>query len=308
MQLAVDNGTTLYDVVCHASRYPVLSRTASAMEKFGEMMENLRKLREFVSLSELYDELMDKSGYIRALQLKGGVEEESRIEHIEELKSYIVDYENKTDTPSLGDFLENMALYTDADQSRDDDEAVTMMTMHSAKGLEFPVVFLVGMEEGLFPGFRALDKTDDMEEERRLCYVAVTRAKEQLYLTCAERRMLYGRTQYGQPSRFISEIPQELLESNISESRRIAVNDNPEPMRARYSSAVKSTVGVASTVEEDPASNFAVGNSVIHKAFGEGMVVSVKPMGGDALLEIAFNEKGTKRLMAKSAGQFMRRT
>lgn len=315
MQLAVDNGTTLYDVVCHASRYPVLSRTASAMEKFGEMMENLRKLREFVSLSELYDELMDKSGYIRALQLKGGVEEESRIEHIEELKSYIVDYENKTDTPSLGDFLENMALYTDADQSGDDDEAVTMMTMHSAKGLEFPVVFLVGMEEGLFPGFRALDKTDDMEEERRLCYVAVTRAKEQLYLTCAERRMLYGRTQYGQPSRFISEMPQELLESNISESRRVAVNDDPEPMffrqqamRSRYFSAVENTVGIASTAKEDPALDFAVGDSVIHKAFGEGMVVSVKPMGGDALLEIAFNEKGTKRLMAKSAGQFMRKT
>ena len=111
MQLAVEYGTTLYDVVCHASQYPALSRGAAAMEKFGEMIENLRKLREFVSLSELYDELMDKSGYVRALQLKGGTEEESRIEHIEELKSYIVDYEDKTETPSLGDFLENMALY-----------------------------------------------------------------------------------------------------------------------------------------------------------------------------------------------------
>lgn len=153
MQLAVEYGTTLYDVVCHASQYPALSRGAAAMEKFGEMIENLRKLREFVSLSELYDELMDKSGYIRALQLKGGVEEENRIEHIEELKSYIVDYEDKTETPSLGDFLENMALYTDADQSGEDDDAVIMMTMHPAKGLEFPVVFLAGMEDGLFPGF-----------------------------------------------------------------------------------------------------------------------------------------------------------
>ncbi len=141
------------------------------------MIENLRKLREFVSLSELYDELMDKSGYIRALQLKGGVEEESRIEHIEELKSYIVDYEDKTKTPSLGDFLENMALYTDADQSGEDDDAVIMMTMHAAKGLEFPVVFLAGMEDGLFPGFRAMEKDEDMEEERRLCYVAVTPRK-----------------------------------------------------------------------------------------------------------------------------------
>ena len=127
--------------------------------------------------------------------------------------------------------------------------------------------------------------------------------------------MLYGRTQYGQPSRFISEMPQELLESNISESRRVAVNDDPEPMffrqqamRSRYFSAVENTVGIASTAKEDPALDFAIGDSVIHKAFGEGLVVSVKPMGGDALLEIAFNEKGTKRLMAKSAGQFMRKT
>ena len=151
MQAAVENGVTLYDVVCHASGYPALSRGAAAMEKFGEMIENLRRLREFVSLSELYDELLDKSGYLRALQLKGGAEEESRIEHIEELKSCIVDYEEKNENPSLGDFLENMALYTDADQSGEDEDAVIMMTMHAAKGLEFPVVFLAGMEDGLFP-------------------------------------------------------------------------------------------------------------------------------------------------------------
>lgn len=314
MQLAVEYGTTLYDVVCHASQYPALSRGAAAMEKFGEMIENLRKLREFVSLSELYDELMDKSGYIRALQLKGGTEEESRIEHIEELKSYIVDYEDKTETPSLGDFLENMALYTDADQSGEDDDAVIMMTMHAAKGLEFPVVFLAGMEDGLFPGFRAMEKDEDMEEERRLCYVAVTRAKEQLYLTCAERRLLYGRTQYSHPSRFIDEMPEELLESNITESRRFSNATAPDPTlsrpqvaRARYVSAANAapSASLASAAKSKPLPNFAAGDRVFHKAFGDGLIVSVKPMGGDALLEIAFDQKGTKRLMAKSAGQFM---
>lgn len=314
MQLAVEYGTTLYDVVCHASQYPALSRGAAAMEKFGEMIENLRKLREFVSLSELYDELMDKSGYIRALQLKGGVEEENRIEHIEELKSYIVDYEDKTETPSLGDFLENMALYTDADQSGEDDDAVIMMTMHAAKGLEFPVVFLAGMEDGLFPGFRAMEKDEDMEEERRLCYVAVTRAKEQLYLTCAERRLLYGRTQYSHPSRFVDEMPEELLESNITESRRFSNATAPDPTlsrpqvaRARYVSAANTapSASLASAAKSKPLPNFAAGDRVFHKAFGDGLIVSVKPMGGDALLEIAFDQKGTKRLMAKSAGQFM---
>lgn len=314
MQLAVEYGTTLYDVVCHASQYPALSRGAAAMEKFGEMIENLRKLREFVSLSELYDELMDKSGYIRALQLKGGAEEESRIEHIEELKSYIVDYEDKTETPSLGDFLENMALYTDADQSGEDDDAVIMMTMHAAKGLEFPVVFLAGMEDGLFPGFRAMEKDEDMEEERRLCYVAVTRAKEQLYLTCAEHRLLYGRTQYSHPSRFVDEMPEELLESNITESRRFSNATAPDPTlsrpqvaRARYVSAANAapSASLASAAKSKPLPNFAAGDRVFHKAFGDGLIVSVKPMGGDALLEIAFDQKGTKRLMAKSAGQFM---
>ena len=313
MQLAVENGVTLYDVVCHASEYPALSRGAAAMEKFGEMMENLRRLREFVSLSELYDELLDKSGYIRALQLKGGPEEEGRIEHIEELKSYIVDYEEKNENPTLGDFLENMALYTDADQSGEDEDAVVMMTMHAAKGLEFPVVFLAGMEDGLFPGFRAMENTEDMEEERRLCYVAVTRAKEQLYLTCAERRLLYGRTQYAHPSRFIDEMPEELLDSNIVESRRFSSATAPDPLdrpqvtRARYASAAaKQSAAVSPAAKASvPLPNYAAGDRVRHRAFGDGMIVSVKPMGGDALLEIAFDKKGTKRLMAKSASLFM---
>ena len=313
-QLAAENGMLLYDVVRTASQFPALSRGAAAMEKFGEMMENLRRQREFLSLSELYDELLDKSGYRAALEAKGGAEEQSRIEHIEELKSYIVNYENDHAEPSLAGFLEEMALYTDADQTGEDEDAVLMMTMHSAKGLEFPVVFLAGMEDGLFPGFRAMEREEDMEEERRLCYVALTRAREQLYLTCAERRMLYGRTQYAHPSRFIDEMPRALLDSNIGERRMFEAATRPDPglpraqvARARQVSAAAAapTVGGRARAQSAPLPDFPAGCRVHHKAFGDGMVVSSKPMGNDALLEIAFDQKGTKRLMARAAGQFM---
>ncbi|HIX89628.1 MAG TPA: UvrD-helicase domain-containing protein [Candidatus Agathobaculum pullicola] len=312
-QIALENGMLLYDVVRNASQFAPLARSAAAMEKFGVMMENLRQQREFLSLSELYDDLLEKTGYRRALEEKGGMEEQGRLEHIEELKSYIVDYEAKNEAPTLGGFLENMALYTDADQSAEDEDAVLMMTMHSAKGLEFPIVFLAGMEDGLFPGFRAMEREEDMEEERRLCYVAVTRAREQLYLTCAERRLLYGRTQYAHPSRFIDEMPRELLDSNIVESRMFSSATQPEPglpraqiTRARTLSSA-SSVAAAPKAAGAPLPDFPAGCRVHHKAFGDGMIVSVKPMGNDALLEIAFDQKGTKRLMAKAAANFMQK-
>ena len=302
MQAAIENGVTLYDVVCHASEYPALSRGAAAMEKFGEMIENLRRLREFVSLSELYDELLDKSGYLRALQLKGGVEEESRIEHIEELKSYIVDYEEKNENPSLGDFLENMALYTDADQSGEDEDAVIMMTMHAAKGLEFPVVFLAGMEDGLFPGFRAMEKEEDMEEERRLCYVAITRAKRRLTITCAHQRMLYGRTTVSRPSRFLAEIPEELVERKQHTQPRFVQQAKPRP---RPTMPHSDTLG--SHHASGPVIDFRKGDTVEHDVFGRGLVLSVLPTGNDKMLEIAFDQIGTKRLMANFAASRMKK-
>ncbi|MDO5141704.1 MAG: 3'-5' exonuclease [Eubacteriales bacterium] len=313
-QLALAQGVTLYEVVRHAADYPALSRAAAAMTRFGEMIDHLRRQREFLSLSELYDELLDKTGYVRALEVKGDIEAQGRIEHIEELKSYIVDHESKTDTPSLGSFLEGMALYTDADQSAEGEDAVLMMTMHAAKGLEFPVVFLAGMEDGLFPGFRAMEREEDMEEERRLCYVALTRAKEQLCLTCAERRLLYGRTQYAHPSRFIDEMPRETLDSNIVEGRLFQQATRPDPglarpqvARARSVSPAAVSISAARPQTAAALPDYPAGCRVRHRAFGEGLVVSVKPMGGDALLEIAFDQKGTKRLMAKSAAPFMER-
>lgn len=309
--VAAGQGMLLYDVVQKAGEFAELSRGANAMAKFGEMMENLRKQREFLSLSELYDELLDKSGYAAALEAKGDMESKGRLEHIEELKSYILTYEEKTETPTLSGFLEEMALYTDADQTGDDEDAVLMMTMHSAKGLEFPIVFLAGMEDGLFPGFRAMERGDDMEEERRLCYVAVTRAREQLYLTCAERRLLYGRTQYAHPSRFVQEMPSELLDSNVTanqfeQAAQAVASPGPDFASARSVSASPAArPAVRMNTASQPLPDFPAGCRIRHKAFGEGLVTAVKPMGGDALLEIAFDDKGTKRLMAKSAAQFM---
>ncbi|WP_370812334.1 ATP-dependent helicase [Butyricicoccus pullicaecorum] len=308
-ELAAQHNTMLYDIVSHADAYSELGRGATAMKRFGDMMQELRDMQQTASLSELYDTMLDLSGYQEALENKNDMESRSRLENIMELKSNIVEYENKAEDPSLAGFLEEMALYTDADQDEEEDDTVLMMTMHSAKGLEFPTVFLCGMEDGLFPSFRADESDEDLEEERRLCYVAITRAKQQLYLTCAERRLMYGQTRYARPSRFLQEIPAELLDSNLTERARQAEAEQAQKKAYRPRSTVNQSYRSASALQSSMTTSsvptFACGDRVMHKAFGEGMITSVKPMGGDQLLEIAFTSKGTKRLMAKSASQFM---
>lgn len=308
-ELATQHNTMLYDIVSHAGAYSELGRGAAAMKRFGDMMQELRDMQQTASLSELYDAMLDLSGYQEALENKNDMESRSRLENIMELKSNIVEYENKAEDPSLAGFLEEMALYTDADQDENEDDTVLMMTMHSAKGLEFPTVFLCGMEDGLFPSFRADESDEDLEEERRLCYVAITRAKQQLYLTCAERRLMYGQTRYARPSRFLQEIPAELLDSNLTERARQAEAEQAQKKAYRPRSTVNQSYRSASALQSSMTTSsvptFACGDRVMHKAFGEGMITSVKPMGGDQLLEIAFTSKGTKRLMAKSASQFM---
>lgn len=308
-ELAAQHNTILYDIVSHADAYSELGRGAAAMKRFGDMMQELRDMQQTASLSELYDAMLDLSGYQEALENKNDMESRSRLENIMELKSNIVEYENKAEDPSLAGFLEEMALYTDADQDEEEDDTVLMMTMHSAKGLEFPTVFLCGMEDGLFPSFRADESDEDLEEERRLCYVAITRAKQQLYLTCAERRLMYGQTRYARPSRFLQEIPAELLDSNLTERARQAEAEQAQKKAYRPRSTVNQSYRSASALQSSMTASsvptFAYGDRVMHKAFGEGMITAVKPMGGDQLLEIAFTAKGTKRLMAKSASQFM---
>lgn len=305
-QIAEQEGVPLFEVVQRADTYSELGRGAAAMKHFAQMIEQLRQLRTEVSLSEFYESMLDLTGYQESLENKNDMESRSRLENIMELKSNIVSYEEKSETPSLSEFLEEMALYTDGDKQDEEEDTVLLMTMHAAKGLEFPVVFLCGMEDGLFPSFRIDENTEDLEEERRLCYVAVTRAKQELYLTCAERRLMYGQTRYANPSRFLQEIPEGLLDSNCVRAQRM---NDPSTLPRRTSPTVNQSYRAASGLFADtsPAALFAVGDCVVHRAFGAGMVTAVKPMGGDQLLEIAFEQKGTKRLMAKSASQFMQK-
>ena len=211
-ELASREGRSLYEVIKHANEYEELKRAAAKLIQFTDMLSYLRELAETRPVDELYDAVLEQTGYIRALQEKGGDESLARIENVNELKTNILGYIKETGDASLAGFLDEVALYTDLDSYDAETDCATMMTMHSAKGLEFPEVFIVGMEEGLFPGARCIGEPEEMEEERRLCYVALTRAKERLCLTCARQRMIFGHTSMNLPSRFTEEIPEEDIE------------------------------------------------------------------------------------------------
>ena len=205
-------------------------------------------------------------------------------------------------TSSKAIFLEEIALYTDIEQYDRTADAVVMMTVHSAKGLEFPEVYLVGAEDGLFPSARAIGEPEEMEEERRLCYVAITRAKRRLTITCAHQRMLYGRTTVSRPSRFLAEIPEELVERKQHTQPRFVQQAKPRP---RPTMPHSDTLG--SHHASGPVIDFRKGDTVEHDVFGRGLVLSVLPTGNDKMLEIAFDQIGTKRLMANFAASRMRR-
>ena len=229
--IAARYGLTLYDVLCRAEEFPELKSSAAKLKPFTDMIEEMRRRLPDCPLPEFYDYVCERSGYAPALREKDDVESRGRLENVQELKSSILTYlENAEGTePSLSGFLDEIALYTDLDSRADGDNCVTMMTMHAAKGLEFPQVFVVGMEEGLFPGNRAMGDGAEMEEERRLCYVAITRAKRRLTITCAHQRMLYGRTTVSRPSRFLAEIPEELVERKQHTQPRFVQQAKPRP-------------------------------------------------------------------------------
>ena len=262
--------------------------------------------------SEFYDEVIRRTGYAEALELKPTEENKTRLENIRELKSSINAYVQNADVPSLAGFLEEIALYTDLEQYNEGDDAVVMMTMHSAKGLEFPNVFLVGFEDGLFPGMRAIGDHEEMEEERRLCYVAITRAKKKLTISHARQRMLYGRTSASLPSRFLKEIPEDIVvkkggyHPTYTNTYSVPSARTSNPYGA-YKAPSSDFSKFAPQPKAAPVIDFNKGDMVQHTAFGKGMVLSVMKMGGDALLEIAFDEIGTKRLLAKTASAHMKR-
>ena len=314
-RLAEAEHKPLYSVVSDPYSYGPLEKPAMKLMQFTALIEGMAQLlEEGMSLPDFYDELLIRSGYVDMLTSKDTEENKTRLENVRELKSSINSYVENADVPTLAGFLEEIALYTDLEQYNESDDAVVMMTMHSAKGLEFPNVYLVGFEDGLFPGMRAIGDSEEMEEERRLCYVAITRAKENLTISHAKQRMIYGRTSAALPSRFLKEIPEECVVKKGGYRQR---QENPygyggysqyggyvAPARNPQVKPVGSQIAPATKTSYQELNQ---GDMVMHAAFGKGMVLSVMKMGGDALLEIAFDDIGTKKLMAKTASAHMKK-
>ena len=312
-RLAQAEGNGLYSVVFDPYSYAPLEKSAAKFKQFSEIIEGLAKLLDDgMDLPAFYDEVLVRTGYVNMLESKPTEENKTKLENVRELKSSINAYVENADTPTLSGFLEEIALYTDIEEYNDTDDAVVMMTMHSAKGLEFPHVFMVGLEEGLFPGMRAIGDQEEMEEERRLCYVAITRAMKTLTISYARQRMLYGRTNAAMPSRFLKEVPEDITVRKGGYPRRdyfaqtstaYAQREFTPNSKSYYRESVSA---MASTPKAVPI-ELNKGDMVNHTAFGRGMVLSVIQMGGDALLEIAFDNIGTKKLMAKAASAHLKR-
>lgn len=308
-RLADSAGKPLYSVISDPYSYAALEKPAMKLLQFSSMIEELASLLDQgMALTDFYDEVVSRSGYQDMLLSKGTEESITRLENIRELKSSIHSYVENAEEPTLSGFLEEVSLYTDIEEYQEGEDAVVMMTMHSAKGLEFPNVFLVGFEDGLFPGMRSFGNPEEMEEERRLCYVAITRAKRTLTISYARQRMIYGRTSGSLPSRFLSELPEEAVVRKGGFRPIQSRNDfpsspaghKPQPRHADPMGNLPGTSGA-------PVPDLNPGDMVIHAAFGKGMVLTAVKMGGDALLEIAFDDIGTKKLMAKSAAQYMKK-
>ena len=308
-RLAQAEGKGLYSVVSDPYSYGPLEKSAQKFLQFSALIEGLASLLDDgMPLPEFYEELMLRTGYIFMLESKPTEENKTRLENIRELKSSILSYVENAETPSLAGFLEEISLYTDLEEYDDGDDAVVMMTMHAGKGLEFPRVYLVGFEDGLFPGLKAIGEEEEMEEERRLCYVAITRAQKHLTISYARQRMLYGRTNAALPSRFLKEIPE-----HITVKRGGYVSREGYYPRSSFSYTSPDRVKTTSSAfafskpASVPTLELSKGNMVHHTAFGRGMVLSVVKMGSDALLEIAFDQIGTKKLMLKSASAHMKK-
>jgi len=314
-EAALRSGRTIYDTIQHPDEVPDLGRTAAKLKTFAALLRDLREKVQDMPLDAFYDHLLDATGYLAMLKEKPD-ENLARIEHIQELKSTIAGYIDRSEEKTLKGFLDENALYSDLDSLEAAEAGVVIMTMHSAKGLEFDHVYIVGLEEGIFPGYRSIGDTEEMEEERRLCYVALTRAKQKLHLTSAAQRMLFGRTTANMPSRFLEEIPQDYIEKtgqtrpSYRDTRADIVFDDEAPW-ATQSEPTKSTAPRYRPTPPRAQSTlptYQKGDTITHKAFGKGTITALTPMGGDALVEIAFEGVGTKRLMLKAAAQHMEKS
>ena len=295
-EIAAGVGESVYSVIKHAEDYPSLSRAAAKLKGFVSLLDGLIEAQQSndYSLAELYELIIEHTDYKAYLTAEKD-DYEQRIENIEELKSNIIKFEEDYgDEASLEAFLEEISLMTDIDNYDSETDSVVMMTLHSAKGLEFPIVFIPGMEEGVFPSAQTMIEASQLSEERRLAYVGITRAKEKLYLIKTRERMLFGSTTHNRESRFVTEIPSNLIERSGDENVFSRHQFEYSPKQSFDPFAKK-------PAPKPTGGKYAVGNTVLHKVFGKGMVITATPMGSDTMLEIAFDKVGTKTLMANFA-------
>ncbi|MDE9830544.1 DNA helicase PcrA [Staphylococcus delphini] len=296
---AADHELTMFDALAEVDFIGLSKKVTQAAAEFYQLMSNLMQEQEFLEVSEIVDEVLEKSGYREMLKREQSIESRSRLENIDEFMSVPVDYEKNTplEEQSLINFLTDLSLVADVDEANLED-GVTLMTMHSAKGLEFPIVFIIGMEESIFPHIRAIQSENDheMEEERRISYVAITRAEEELYLSHATSRTLFGRPQSNARSRFLNEIPEELLDLPERQHATTIGSKKRQPAKRGFSQRV-----VKNSTSSSTASNWKVGDKVMHKSWGEGMVSNVNDKNGSIELDIIFKSEGPKRLLAQFA-------
>jgi DNA helicase-2/ATP-dependent DNA helicase PcrA len=292
--IAAELGVSMYEIVKTADEYANLSRASARLLGFADLLEELRMALDKMTLAEVFELAMQKSGYYDSLALDKDTYTD-RIANLNELTSNLVRYSENNQEGDLNGFLEEIALMSDIDNYNSESDTVVMMTLHSSKGLEFPVVFISGMEEGIFPGQQSIYSQTELEEERRLAYVGITRAKKNLYLINTRSRMLFGSTVYNMQSRFINEIPESLIEL-----KGLYITQTTRPSRSFAGEPNKASVnrGFSASTRNKTTNVYRAGDTVVHKIFGEGMVISVLPMGNDSMLEIAFKKVGTKKLMA----------
>ena len=307
---ALERGISFYDALSSADLIDNIGRSLSKIESFVALIEHFKEQSEKMSLSQLMEEIIEMTGYIESLEAESEIEAETRIENIEELKSKIIAYEEscEDEKPTLSGFLEEVALVADVDTLDENSDYVVLMTLHSAKGLEFPNVYLAGMEDGLFPSYMTITADDPMEieEERRLCYVGITRARKRLTMTCARRRMIHGETQYNKLSRFLKEIPLELLDTgNIVEKNTMDVPKQTAYAQARQTFKTKAFSTAKPIKQFGTASGegpgYDVGDRVKHMKFGEGLVTAMTAGGRDYEVTVQFDTVGVKKMFATFA-------